>query len=192
MKNWNKRVLPGVYKSSRPDIRLMGMCGNVSMQESIEPLVPALRRYARALLRDRDEADDLVQDCLERVVRNWYQLKEKDKFRAWAFTILHNLSMTRLQRRTRHPPALPIEMEDDFVIPPSQEDTLYIQDIIKALSQLPDDHKTLLLLVAVEDFSYTEAAKILDIPIGTVMSRLSRAAALFFIRPPRTILWEAQ
>jgi len=145
------------------------------MEASIEPLIPALRRYARVLLRDGDEADDLVQDCLERAVRNWHQLKEKNKLRAWLFAILHNLSMTRLQMRSRQSRALPIEEGRDFVHPPLQENNLHAQDIIKALSRLSDDHKTLLLLVAVEDFSYEEAAQILNIPIGTVMSRLSRA-----------------
>ncbi len=146
------------------------------MVSIIEPLIPALRRYARALLRDRSAADDLVQDCLERAVGRWYQRKDDGNTRAWIFTILHNLAMTRLHRALHQPRVGAMDEEAVGVaIPASQEDHLHYQDILSALSRLPDEQRTLLLLIAAEDLSYAEAAKVLNIPIGTVMSRLSRA-----------------
>lgn len=147
------------------------------MTRLIEPLIPALRRYARALLRDRTAADDLVQDCLERVISRWHQRRADSEPRAWVFTILHNLAMTRLRRASSRPRAVPLEEtgEGDLAGRASQEDALRCRDVMSGLSQLPDEQRMVLLLVGVEDLSYAEVAKVLDIPIGTVMSRLSRA-----------------
>lgn len=145
------------------------------MLSIIEPLIPAMRRYARALLRDPSAADDLVQDCLERAVGRWRQRRDDGNARSWIFSILHNLAMTRLHRASNHAGTLPIDEVKDLAVPDAQEENLHYQDVLSALSQLPDEHRTLLLLIAVEDLSYAEAAKVLDIPIGTVMSRLSRA-----------------
>jgi RNA polymerase sigma-70 factor, ECF subfamily len=146
------------------------------MLSQIEPLIPALRRYARSLLRDRSAADDLVQDCLERAVSNWTQRKDTDP-RAWIFTILHNLAMTRLRRSTTRPRHIAIEdaQEDIFAQPPSQEDGLRYRELLAALDRLPEEQKSVLLLATVEGLSYAETASVLDIPLGTVMSRLSRA-----------------
>jgi RNA polymerase sigma factor (sigma-70 family) len=142
----------------------------------IEPLIPALRRYARALVRDHAMADDLVQDCLERAVSRWHQRREGD-VRPWLFTILHNLAISQFRQsatRGRHVP-IDASNEDDFVQGAVQEDKLMYLDVLQKLARLPEDLRAVLLLVAVEDLSYADAAKVLDIPIGTVMSRLSRA-----------------
>jgi RNA polymerase sigma factor (sigma-70 family) len=141
----------------------------------VEPLIPALRRYARALLHDRDAADDLVQDCLERIIRGWHGRRGDDS-RSWAFTILHNLAVNRLkqwQRRGRHA-ALDETDEASIAQPAVQEDRLRHLELMRALADLPEEQRCMLLLVSVEDLSYAEAARILGIPIGTVMSRLSR------------------
>jgi len=142
----------------------------------IEPLLPALRRYARALLRDRTQADDLVQDTLERAVSHWDQRRTDRDTRAWLFAILHNLAMTRLRRAytTSH---LSIDevAEGAFSSAPSQEQGMRYRELLKALARLPEDQRAVLLLVGVEDLSYADAARVLDIPLGTVMSRLSRA-----------------
>lgn len=140
----------------------------------IEPLIPALRRYARALLRDPAGADDLVQDALERAVGRWSQRRSDGDARAWIFAILHNLAMTRLHRAARRPRLLPIDEAGELASPPAQEEGLRYQDVLSALSRLPEEQRVVLLLVAVEDLSYAEAAKVLEIPVGTVMSRLSR------------------
>jgi RNA polymerase sigma factor (sigma-70 family) len=147
------------------------------MMHQVEPLIPALRRYARALVRQREAADDLVQDSLERAISRWHLKRAEGDTRAWLFTILHNLAINRLRQqagRGRH-----LSMEDAeegaFSRPAGQEERIRLHELLTALDTLPDELRTVLLLVSVEDLSYAEAARVLDIPIGTVMSRLSRA-----------------
>ena len=140
----------------------------------VGPLIPPLRRYARALLRDRAAADDLVQDCLERVISRWHQRRAEGSTRTWVFTILHNLAVNRLRATARRGAHLAIE-DVEIARPASQEDALRHRDLLRALDTLSEEHRGLLLLISVEDLSYSEAAKVLDVPIGTVMSRLARA-----------------
>jgi RNA polymerase sigma-70 factor (ECF subfamily) len=146
------------------------------MLHLVEPVIPALRRYARALVRNRAAADDLVQDCLERAIGHWNQRRETDP-RPWLFTILHNLAVNQFRRSARRGKHITIDEanEDDFGQDAVQEQKLMYQDVLDKLARLPEDQRAVLLLVAVEDLSYADAAKVLDIPIGTVMSRLSRA-----------------
>lgn len=140
----------------------------------LEPLIPALRRYAYALVRDHDGADDLVQDTLERALSRWALRRNDGDLRAWLFTIQRNLHVSALrqsQRRGAH-----VEL-DEATTPSSaaqQESSIEVQDILATLDQLPEEQKSLLLLVGVEDLSYDDAAKVMGVPIGTVMSRLSR------------------
>lgn len=143
----------------------------------VGPLVPSLRRYARSLLRDHAAADDLVQDCLERVIGRWHQRRADADTRTWVFTILHNLAVNRFKQIARRGRHVAVEEEDEamFASPPNQEEGLHHQAVLDALACLPDDHRSVLLLISVEDLSYAEAATVLNIPIGTVMSRLSRA-----------------
>ena len=141
----------------------------------LEAHIPALRRYAYGLVRDHDGADDLVQDTLERALSRWYLRRADGDLRAWLFTILRNLYINSYRRRKRQGPHISIE----DVTPPGtaaqQEVGLEVRDVLAAVDQLPEDQKSLLLLIGVEDFSYDDAARILGLPIGTVMSRLSRA-----------------
>ena len=138
--------------------------------------IPRLRRYARALTGDRAQADDLVQECL---VRAWEKLslwRRGSDLRAWLFTILHNVFVNELRRAKRRPELL--AFDDEALDAPrraTQEDGLAMRDLETALSNLPLDQRAVLLLVAVEELSYEQTAKTLDIPVGTVMSRLSRA-----------------
>jgi RNA polymerase sigma-70 factor (ECF subfamily) len=142
----------------------------------VEPMIPALRRYARALVRNTATADDLVQDCLERAVSHWHQRREADP-RPWLFTILHNLAVNHFRQTSSRGPHVAIEQiqESDLREEADQEKKLMYRDVLGRLAKLPDDLRSVLLLVAVEDLSYADAAKVLNIPIGTVMSRLSRA-----------------
>ena len=140
----------------------------------LEPLIPALRRYAYALVRDHDVADDLVQDTLERALSRWSLRRTDGDLRAWLFTIQRNLHVSALrqgQRRGAH-------VELDEATTPStaaqQESGMEMQDVLTAIDQLPEEQKSLLLLIGVEDFSYDDAARIMGVPMGTVMSRLSR------------------
>jgi RNA polymerase sigma-70 factor, ECF subfamily len=149
------------------------------MAQLIEPVIPSLRRYARTFVRDAGAADDLVQDTLVRAISRWHQRRPDGDTRAWLFTILHNLAVNHLRRAARRGWELPLDDagESDIAVPATQEDALRRGDILAAVGQLPDDQRSVLLLVSIEDVSYTEAARILDIPIGTVMSRLARARA---------------
>jgi RNA polymerase sigma-70 factor (ECF subfamily) len=142
----------------------------------VEPQIPALRRYAIALLRDRSAADDLVQDCLERAVTGWHRRRE-GSVKAWLFTILHHLALDRFRQTKRRGRHSAIEDAEETYLSegPTQERTIMLKDVLEKLGRLPEDLRAVLLLVAVEDLSYAEAAKALDIPIGTVMSRLARA-----------------
>ncbi|MDQ7246890.1 RNA polymerase sigma factor [Dongia sedimenti] len=140
----------------------------------VGPLIPPLRRYARALLRDRAAADDLVQDCLERALSRWHQRRAEGSTRTWLFTILHNLALNRMRTIARRGPHVAVE-DAMLVGPANQEDALRHRDLLRALETLTEEHRSVLLLVSVEDLSYAETAKVLDIPVGTVMSRVSRA-----------------
>jgi len=152
----------------------------------LTPLIPALRRYARSLLRNRWDADDLVQDCLERAISRWHQRRGDDgdegngntytQTRAWLFAILHNLAMTHFARAARLPATVPMDdVVERTAQAPCASDPLQRRDILAALASLPETQRAVLLLVAVEDLSYADAARVLDVPVGTVMSRLSRA-----------------
>lgn len=143
----------------------------------VEPLIPALRRYARALLRDREDADDLVQDVLERALVRWHQRRRSASVRAWLFTILHNLAMDRLRQRARRGTAETLDAvpEAQLAHPAGQESAVARADILTLVAALPEEQRSVLLLIAVEDLSYAEAATVLDVPQGTIMSRLSRA-----------------
>lgn len=145
--------------------------------QMIQPLIPGLRRYARAMLRDAATADDLVQDCLERVVSRWYQRRPEGDAATWTYTILHNLASNHLRNAKRRGMHVALDDAEDGALshPASQEDALRHRDLLRALQGLPDDQRSVLLLVSVEDMTYAEAAKVLDVPIGTVMSRLARA-----------------
>ncbi|TAJ32277.1 MAG: sigma-70 family RNA polymerase sigma factor [Reyranella sp.] len=140
----------------------------------LEPLIPALRRFAWALVRDHDAADDLVQDTLERALQRWGQRRPDGDLRAWLFTILRNLHVSALRQRQRRGPHVGIDDAAAPSVAARQDAGLEMQDMLAALDQLPEEQKSLLLLVGVEDLSYDDAAKVMGVPAGTVMSRLSR------------------
>jgi RNA polymerase sigma-70 factor (ECF subfamily) len=135
--------------------------------------VPRLRRYARALAGNRDDADDLVQDTLERAWARSALWRGVADMRGWLFSIMHNLHVDGVRR-----PRVATEAIDDdtpeVAMPPTQGERLAVLDLQAALDLLPVEQKEIVLLVALEDMAYAEVAKTLGIPIGTVMSRLSR------------------
>jgi RNA polymerase sigma factor (sigma-70 family) len=144
----------------------------------LEPQIPGLRRYAWALLRDNEAADDLVQDTLERAVAHW-QLRRRDAdLRAWLFTIERNLFLNRVRQRKQRGPHLGTEMLETMAAPETAPDVaLGARDVLAQLELLNEDQRSILLLIGVEGLSYEAAAKVLGVPVGTVMSRLSRARA---------------
>jgi RNA polymerase sigma-70 factor, ECF subfamily len=144
-----------------------------AFRQSIETAIPALRRYARALTRNSETADDLVQDTLVRALRSEH-LFHGGEIRSWLFTILTNLNRNRLRSLARRPSWISLE-EDDA--PDQAGPEAGGRDIERALALLVEDQRTTLLLVVLEGLSYREVADVLGVPIGTVMSRLSRARA---------------
>ena len=135
--------------------------------------VPRLRRYARALAVDRSDADDLVQDTLERAWARAALWPGVNDMRAWLFAIMHNLHADARRRPQLHTQSLG-EDTPEIPVAPAQGDGLAVLDLEAALDLLPREQKQVLLLVALEAMSYAEVAQALDIPVGTVMSRLSR------------------
>jgi RNA polymerase sigma-70 factor (ECF subfamily) len=138
--------------------------------QRIEAAIPALRRYARALTRDAETADDIVQDTLVRALRSEHLFIGGDT-RAWLYTILTNLNRNRLRALSRRPTLKPIE-DDDAVTGGSESGG---RDIARALDELAEEQRAALLLVVLEGLTYREIAEIQGVPIGTVMSRLARA-----------------
>jgi RNA polymerase sigma-70 factor (ECF subfamily) len=142
----------------------------------IEACIPALRRYAWALARRREDADDLVHDCLVRALDKLRTRREDADIRAWLFTILHNqfISQSRRQRVRAGTTPLDDAVSNTAGLPATQDDRLAWRDMLRALDRLPEEQRSVVLLVGVEDLSYAETAAVLGVPIGTVMSRLAR------------------
>lgn len=142
-------------------------------EPSLLTWLPRLRRYARALAGNPDDADDLVQDTMERAWARAGHWPGVADMRAWLFGIMHNLHVDRVRR-----PRLRMVQVDDalpeIAVPPAQGDRLSLVDLQAALDRLPLEQKQVLLLVALEEMAYADIAATLGIPIGTVMSRLSR------------------
>ncbi|MEY4753200.1 MAG: hypothetical protein RJA44_875 [Pseudomonadota bacterium] len=133
-----------------------------------------LRRYARLLCGDAARADDLLQDTLERALRKWHLYDERGSLRSWLLSIMHNLWAG--QHRGR-PDELSWSDEHEAAGPDTSQQLTLRLDTERALARLPEAQRAVLLLVVVEELGYAEVAEVLDIPLGTVMSRLSRARA---------------
>ncbi|MDA0262240.1 MAG: sigma-70 family RNA polymerase sigma factor [Proteobacteria bacterium] len=137
--------------------------------------IPKLRRYARALTGDSSAADDLIQDCLELAWSRVHLWRPGSNMRAWMFTIMHNCFANTVRRAKHRPSVVPLEeWGGDAQIGPNQEKAVELRRVLAAIRQLPDEQRAVLLLVGLEEMTYSEAATILGIPLGTVMSRLSR------------------
>ncbi len=137
----------------------------------IIPFIPNLRRYARALVGDRDGADDLVQDTLERAVRKFHLWKPGD-LRAWLFSIMHNVFVNQLKAR-KISPSVQID-ETTIAAHVPTVTSVDVLDLQRALLTLAPEQREVVLLVALEDMTYADVSRALGIPMGTVMSRLSR------------------
>jgi RNA polymerase sigma-70 factor, ECF subfamily len=144
-----------------------------SFRQGVETAIPALRRYARALTRDAETANDLVQDTLVRALRSEHLFHGGD-VRSWLYTILTNLNRNRLRSLSRRP-IMTLIGDDDA--PDMSGPEAGGRDIERALASLVDDQRTALLLVVLEGLTYREVAEVQGVPVGTVMSRLARARA---------------
>ena len=141
----------------------------------LEKEIPRLRRYARALARDAARADDLVQSCLVRAIAKEHLWEPGTDLRAWLFTILHNQNVNEVRRSVREGVAVAVEdVAPVLTMAPRAGATLQLRDLERALQLLPEEQRQVILLVGLEGMRYEEVAAVLDIPIGTVRSRLSR------------------
>lgn len=147
-----------------------------SLLQQIEKEIPRLRRYAKALTRDPDAADDLVQDCLVRAIANLSTWQAGTNLCAWLMTILRNKFLNDCRRKKRERAVMVDQIASDVGFVRPQQDThadmVAFED---AFWRLSTEHRKALMLVAVEGYQYEEAAKIIDISVGTVKSRVSRA-----------------
>jgi RNA polymerase sigma-70 factor (ECF subfamily) len=144
------------------------------IDEALRTMLPRLRRFALWLARDPSAADDLVQSTVERALSNWASRREDESLRAWLFAILYRLFLDGKRRASRYARLLG-SLRTDEPTWPSAERVAIANSTLAAFAGLPVEQRSLLLWITVEGMSYQEVADILDIPIGTVMSRLSRA-----------------
>ena len=159
----------------------------VRFEEEALELADQVFRVARGLVNSREEAEDLVQETYARAFRSWQSFTPGTNLRAWLLRILTNLNIDRARRDKRRPETQPIEESDYFLYNKMEEsagrpleeeqvvERLSQDDVVGALSAVPHDFRDVLVLVDIGDFTYADAAQILDIPVGTVMSRLHRA-----------------
>jgi len=147
----------------------------MDVTQMIEPELPRLRRYARALTHDVTAADDLVQDCLARALSKMHLWQEGSNLRAWLFTILHNQYVNNVRRLVREGATVGLcDNEPQLAVSPKQSQRLELRDLERAIAQLPAEQRLVLLLVGLEGLRYDEVATMLEVPVGTVRSRLSR------------------
>jgi RNA polymerase sigma-70 factor, ECF subfamily len=145
----------------------------VLTKDTIAAEIPRLRRYARALVGQETEADDLVQDTLERALSRLHLWRSNENPRRWLFTILHSVHVDKVRGKARQP--LPDDLNDHVADPASRpEDGVTQCEVNAALQRLPLEQRQIVLLVGLEGLSYAEAAAVIGVPIGTVMSRLAR------------------
>jgi RNA polymerase sigma-70 factor (ECF subfamily) len=158
----------------------------VRFEEDALALSDQVYRVARHLVGSREEAEDLMQETYARAFRSWRSFQPGTNLRAWLLRILTNLNIDRGRRQQRSPDMQPLEEGDYFLYnkleaatdgPTDEEhvvERLSQNDVVAALSEVPHDFRDVVVLVDIGDFTYADAAQILDIPIGTVMSRLHR------------------
>ena len=145
----------------------------------LETQIPRLRRYARALTRDVTRADDLVQSCLARALAKQHLWQPGTDLRAWLFTILHNQHVNDTRQALREsPPAGAEATHSNAAVSSNALASLQLRDLERAIAMLPEGHRQVILLIGLEGMHYDEVARVLDIPVGTVRSRLSRGRHL--------------
>jgi len=157
------------YHSFSPSVDFVAVQTNAQMVA----FIPRLRRYARALVGERAAADDLVQDTLERALAKFHLWRRGSDLRAWLFTIMHNVHVNQVRGRREVTPLDEEALEQP--VRATQDVALEARDLERSLALLSVEQREVLLLVTLEEMTYEEAASTLGIPIGTVMSRLSRA-----------------
>jgi RNA polymerase sigma-70 factor (ECF subfamily) len=149
-----------------------------SLKEELPLHIRSLYRYALALTRNDDDAHDLVQDCCTTALDKQEKFEPGTNLRAWLFTIMHNRHVSRLRKLHNRVTHVPVDEAPPVPHPSNQISRLEFRDLVAALDKMDEDFREVLILVTVEGMSYQEVSRILDVPIGTVTSRLSRARSM--------------
>jgi RNA polymerase sigma-70 factor (ECF subfamily) len=142
--------------------------------EHIREQIPRLRRYARALMGERSRADDLVQDTLERAWTRFHLWRRGSNLRAWLFTVMHNVFVNQHRGGPARGATVALDDTPEIAVRDGADASMQVRDLTRSLEQLPTEFREVLLLVGLEQMTYEEVAEILQIPLGTVMSRLAR------------------
>lgn len=162
-------------QSSLNEFSIKGATMDIEKSQVLQH-IPALRRYARALTSDVNRADDLVQDSLERALQRFHLYQDGTNLKAWLFTIMHNVYVNKVRKSCSEPNFVPYDSLNTSHLSSSDiENDVNLRDLKCALTKLPSEQQNILLLVGLEGFGYKEVSSMLDIPLGTVMSRLHRA-----------------
>jgi RNA polymerase sigma-70 factor, ECF subfamily len=140
----------------------------------LEEQIPRLRRYARALTRDATRADDLVQSCLVRAIAKQHLWERGTNLRAWLFTLLHNQPVNDVRHSMREGTSIELSEAPELAAESNAVPSLQLRDLERALAKLPTEQREVILLVGLEGMAYEEVATVLNVPVGTVRSRLSR------------------
>src|ERR1051326_5935000 len=143
----------------------------------LEEQIPRLRRYARALTRDATRADDLVQSCLVRAIAKQHLWERGTNLRAWLFTLLHNQHVNDVRHSMREGTSIELSEAPELAADSTAVPSLQLRDLERALAKLPTEQREVILLVGLEGMAYEEIATVLNVPVGTVRSRLSRGRA---------------
>jgi RNA polymerase sigma-70 factor (ECF subfamily) len=145
------------------------------LHRKIEALIPRMTRYARVLTRDVVAADDLVQDCLARALGKIHLWEQGTDLRAWLFTILHHQHISLTRRTARQRATIELQKCTPGLTPsPNQTERLELRDVERAIAKLPEEQRSVILLVGLEGMRYDAAAAVVNVPVGTVRSRVSR------------------
>ena len=175
----------------------------VRFEEDALALADQVYRVARHIANSREDAEELVQETYVRAFRSWSSYQPGTNLRAWLLRILTNLNIDRGRRQQRAPQMQPLEANDYYLYDKLADDNggisdedrvverLSQDDIVSALAEVPNDFRDVIVLVDIGDFSYADAAQILDIPVGTVMSRLHRGRRILKGALAETALEEA-
>ena len=172
------------WSKNHPNIALVktpetACCSMTEFGGRVEAEIPRLRRYARALTRDTTAADDLVQDSIERGLAKRQLWRPEKNLRAWLFTIMHNQYVNHVRRSVREGGVVSISDSEPLMTREApQGKHPELRDLDRALAQLSDEQRSVILLVGLEGMSYQAVAEVVGIPIGTVRSRLSRGRAV--------------
>lgn len=156
--------------------------------------IPALRRYAKVLMRGNGDKDDLVQDTLERAIKKSHTWRREGSIRSWLYRVQYTVFLNRYRKQANLKEVAAENMSEApaMAVNATQDSKLECQRMLKALENLKPRHSEVLLLIAVEGFSYDQAAQIMDIPVGTVRSRLARAREDLRVEMKNTALYDKE